>query len=120
MKNNSESRKLQPSTARTDAADAVVRVSIDGLNEEAILRAFERANREALRRLEAPTRSKKLRYPITLSMLDSIGLRITDVTELCWQVDSGALQGLVFYLVGEDSQSRRVCARIELVRQVIQ
>jgi hypothetical protein len=120
MKNNSELRKQRSSTSSTDGADAVVRVAIEGLDDEAILRAFKRGSREALRRLEAPTRAKKLRYPITLRMLDSRGLDVTDVTELSWRARSGTALDLMFYLVGEDPQSRRVCARIELFRQVIQ
>jgi hypothetical protein len=102
-----------------DRADAVVRVSIDGLNEDEALRALKLANREAARRLEAPTRAKKLQYPITLRMLDNTGSSLTNVTEIRRQVNPAA-QEFLFYLVAEDAKGRQVCARIELVRQVIQ
>lgn len=120
MKNNFVLRKQLNSTYGINAADTVVRVSLDGLEEEAILRALKRANREALGRLEALIRAKKLRYPITVRMLDSSGLSVTDVPELRWQANLGIAPGLLFYLVGEDSRGSRVCARIELFRQTIQ
>jgi hypothetical protein len=101
-------------------ADAVVRVSIDGLNEDAALRALKLANREAVRRLEAATRTKKLRYPITFKMLDSTGLGIADVTEVGLEANAATTPEFLFYPVGEDAQGRIVSARIELVCQVIQ
>jgi hypothetical protein len=103
-----------------DRADAVVRVSIDGLREGAAERALKRANREAMRRLEAPVRAKKLQYPITLKMLDSAGSSITEATELRRQANPPTASEFLFYLVAEDAQGHRVCVRIELVRQVIQ
>jgi hypothetical protein len=103
-----------------DRADAVLRVSIDGLSEEAGHRALKIANREAVRRLEAPIRAKKLQYPITLKMLDSSGLGVMGVTDLHRRANPGTRPEFVFYLVAEDGRGHRVCARIELVRQVIQ
>jgi hypothetical protein len=53
-------------------------------------------------------------------MLDSTGLSITDLTEVRRQANPAVTPEFLFYLVGDDGQGRRVCARIELVRQVIQ
>jgi hypothetical protein len=103
-----------------DRADAVVRVSIDGLREEAAYRALKRANREAARRLGAPIRAKKLSYPITFRMLDSSGLSVAGVTDVSWQSNPVTTREFLFYLVAEDENGRRVCARIELSRQIIQ
>ena len=103
-----------------DRADAVIRVSIDGLNEDAAQRTLKRANREAVRRLEAPIRGKKLRYPITFKMLDSSGFSVTSVADVRRQVNPVTTPEFLFYLVAEDGNGRSVCARIELVRQVIQ
>jgi hypothetical protein len=103
-----------------DRADAVVRVSIDGLSEDAAQRALKRANREAMRRLEAPIRAKKLRHPITMRMLDSSGVGVTDATEFRRQTNPVTTPESLFYLVAEDGHGHRVCARIELVQQVIQ
>jgi hypothetical protein len=47
-------RKRDHENVCFDGADAVVRVSIDGLNDDAELRALKRANRKAVRRLERP------------------------------------------------------------------
>jgi len=113
-------RKRKSEIVCFDRADAVVGVSIDGLNEEAAQRALKRANREALRRLEAPIRAKKLRYPITLRMFDSSGLGVADVIEVRRQAKPVTTPEFLFYLVAEDGHGRRVCARIELARQVIQ
>jgi hypothetical protein len=103
-----------------DRADAVVRVSIDSLNEDASQQSLKRASREAMRRLEAPIRSKKLQYPITFRMLDSTGSSLAGATELRRQANPATAPKFLFYLVAEDLHGRRVCARIELVRQVIQ
>jgi hypothetical protein len=113
-------RKRNSDSVRFDRADAVVRVFIDGLREEAAQRALKRANREAMRRLEAPIRAKKLQYPITLKMLDTAGRGMTDAAGVRWQVNRATAPEFAFYLVAEDLQGRTVCARIELVRQVIQ
>jgi hypothetical protein len=113
-------RKHNSDSVRFDRADAVVRVSIDGLNEEAAQRALKRANREAMRRLKTPIRAKKLRYPITLRMLDSSGVGVADATEVRRQANPATTPEFLFYLVAEDGRGRRVCARIELARQLIQ
>jgi hypothetical protein len=113
-------RKRNSDSVRFDRADAVVRVSIDSLSEETAQWALKRANREAMRRLEAPIRAKKLRYPIMFNMVDSSGLGVADVTEVRRQANPASAPAFLFYLVGEDAQGRRVCARIELVLQVIQ
>ena len=73
-----------------------------------------------MRRLEAPMRLKKLQYPITLRMLDSTDGNIMGVNELRRQDNPRSAPEFLFYLVGEDGHERRVYARIELVRQVIQ
>jgi hypothetical protein len=120
LRKGGESARPNDQKTCLDRAHAIVRVSIDGLNEEAAQRALKRGNREAMRRLEAPIRSKKLQYPITLRMLDNTGSSIASVTDLHRQVNRSSAQGFLFYLVAEDGHGRRVCARIELVRQVIQ
>ena len=90
-----------------------------GLNEDTARRALKRANREAMRRLEAPIRTKKLQYPITLRLLDSAGSSVTDVTQLLRKTHVPTAPEFLFYLVAEDGEGRRACARIELVRQLI-
>jgi hypothetical protein len=113
-------RKRSNDNVCFDRADAVVRVAIDGLNEDAAQRALKRANREAVRRLEAPIRAKRLRYPITLRMLDSSGVGVADVMQVRRQANPATTPEFLFFLVAEDGHGRRVCARIELARQVIQ
>jgi hypothetical protein len=115
-----ELRKRDDERLCFDRADAVVRVPIDGLNEDAAQRALKRANREAMRRLEAPIRAKKLRYPITMRMLDSSGVGVTGAAEVRRQANPVTTPEFLFYLIAEDGHGHRVCARIELVRQVIQ
>ena len=122
MEGNTELRKRGSDKACFDGADTVVRVSIDGLHEEAALLALKRANREAMRRLKAPARAKKLQPPITDRLLDSRGLIIMEMTDRGIYRPANRTHGAeyLFYLVREDAQGRKVCARIELVRQVIQ
>jgi hypothetical protein len=112
-------RKRKNDSVRFDRADAVVRVPIAGLNDEAAQRALKRANREAVRLLEAPIRAKRLRYPITLTMVDGAGLSVAELTTVRPQAGPAAVLGFLFYLVAEDTQGRCAYARIELVQQVI-
>jgi hypothetical protein len=108
--------------AGLDGADAVVRVSLEGLDERAALRALKLANLEAMRSLEAPTRAKGLQHPIAFKMLDRSGAIIMEMTDrgIYGPANRPITPEFLFYLVAEDDQGRSVCARIELVRQVIQ
>lgn len=115
-------RKRKIRNTGLDGADAVIRVSIDGLDDEAALHALKTASLEAMRRLDAPARAKKLQRPTTDRMLDSKGAIIIEMTHRGIYRPSNLARApeYLFYLVREDAQGRTVCARIELVRQVIQ
>jgi len=122
LEGNTELRKRGSDKACFDGADAVVRVSIDGLHEKEALLALKRANREAMRRLKAPARAKGLQLPTTHRLLDSRGFIIIEMTDrgIYRPANQAHAAEYLFYLVREDAQGRKVCARIELVRQVIQ
>jgi hypothetical protein len=115
-------RKRGNSNVSVDGADAVVRVLIDGLEDEAALQALRIANAEAIRSLDAPIRAKKLQAPIAFRTLDSRGFIIMEMTDRgIYRYPNPAPEPeFLFYLIGEDTGGRKVCARIELVRQVIQ
>ena len=117
-----ELRKRNNQKAALDGADAVVRVSIDGLSQEEALQALKQANLEALHHIHAVARAKNLLSPIAIKMVDSRDFLMIEMTErgVYRYANLAAKPEFLFYLIGEDIQGRKVSARIELVRQVIQ
>jgi hypothetical protein len=120
IRNAAVRRKSQSFTL--DGADAVVQITIEGLDEDAALHALKQADLEAMRLLDAPSRAKKLKPPISHRMLDSRGFIIMEMTDrwIYRPPNPSPAPEFLFYLIREDAQGRKVCARIELVRQLIQ
>lgn len=94
----------------------------EGLSEKAALRALKRASLETMYSLNVSIRAKKLQRPISTRMLDSRDHIPGEITDRgMYRYSNPAPESeVLFYLIGEDFRGRKVCSRIELMRQIIQ